>query len=83
MNSYSLIADCYTVLNKPQPKVTLLKPLIQRCNCDGCGRERKCLYVPEMEEWICSECLDLVCYILSECQYRGLTEDSFSILNSL
>jgi hypothetical protein len=44
----------------------LLRPLVARCKCDRCKREKKCVYVPEMEEWMCDGCLDLVCLMLAE-----------------
>ena len=52
----------------------LLKPLILRCKCDRCKQERKCAYIPELEEWMCSECLNVVCVILAECNIQGETK---------
>lgn len=48
----------------------LLKPLIAVVKCERCGWFKKCVYAPELEQWVCAGCLevllDILCFFQSD-----------------
>jgi len=39
-------------------------PIVQRVRCDLCGRECLCVYIREMDRWMCSRCVEKIAGLL-------------------
>jgi hypothetical protein len=38
--------------------------LIALAKCDVCGQEGLCVYTPEIEKWMCGECVRIVTHLM-------------------
>jgi hypothetical protein len=44
-----------------------LKPIIMKARCDICGVDAFCVYILEMDRWMCGVCVKTVVELLEIC----------------
>jgi len=59
---YSL---CMVIATLERGTLPLSKPVIAAVNCDRCGCFKQCVYAPELKQWVCRSCLDILLDILN------------------
>ena len=43
---------------------TRLKPIIMKARCDVCGMDALCVYVLELDRWMCGFCVETIVELL-------------------